>query len=96
MRLYAPQALVDSGLLKHILPRFSLKTQVRVELESDPGAANLRLGAEGRPVFDGLGQTWHVEVVSSEHKGTLRFVDWLGSKVGRKTARSVGLSLYPF
>ena len=31
VRLYAPEALIDTGMMRHILPRFTLKTQVRVE-----------------------------------------------------------------
>ena len=47
VRLYAPAQLVDTGLLKFMLPRFSLKTQVRVEVLPDPTGAQVALGFEG-------------------------------------------------
>ena len=42
--LYAPPELVETGLLKYILPRFSLKTQVRVTLLDGPAEVDLTLG----------------------------------------------------
>ena len=41
VRLYAPPVLVETGVFQYVLPRFSLKTQVRVELVEDPGAAQV-------------------------------------------------------
>ena len=51
----APDAVVaDSGLLKHILPRFSLKTGVRI-VQPDPagGAGSGHNAPPGTPVFQG-------------------------------------------
>ena len=59
VRLYAPEALVETGIFTYILPRFTLKTRVRVDLVSE-GDAEVQLGSEGRPVFEGLGQVWHL------------------------------------
>ena len=84
---FAAPALIESGLIKHIAPRFSLKTQVRVEIVDDPAAAELVLGAEGRALFSGLGETWHLEV-RSDAKGAQRFADWLTSQVGSRTIQS--------
>lgn len=84
---YAPPALVESGLIKHIAPRFSLKTQVRVEIADDPAAADLVLGSDGRALFSGLGQTWHMDL-RGDGKGAQRFADWLTSDVGRRTVQS--------
>ncbi len=83
--LYAAPELVETGLFKHILPRFALKTQVRVTLVPDPAAAQITLGSEGRPLFNGLDQTWNLDVLDTGHKGTDRFADWLRSDVGRRT-----------
>lgn len=82
--LHAPEALVETGLLKHILPRFSLKTQVKVQLvpASD---ANMVLGAQGPALFEGAGQMWHMSVQTPDHAATERFADWLTSDVGRRT-----------
>ena len=88
VRLHAPAALIDSGVLEFILPRFSLKTQVRVEQVASTEAADLALGDAGRPVFSGLGQTWQMEVLSPDHPGTGRLADWLLSDVGQRTVAS--------
>lgn len=85
VRLHAPADLAETGLFAHILPRFKLKTQVRVDLVDDPAAAHLTLGDEGRALFDGLGRTWALDVVAEGHTGTERFVDWLRSEVGMRT-----------
>ncbi|KMW56531.1 hypothetical protein AIOL_001485 [Candidatus Rhodobacter oscarellae] len=85
VRLYAPEALVETGLMKHILPRFSLKTQVKVALAETPAAADMVLGAQGRAIFEGAGQAWHMQIVAQDHKPTARLADWLTSDVGRRT-----------
>ncbi|MEM8656180.1 MAG: hypothetical protein AAGF36_15690 [Pseudomonadota bacterium] len=84
---YAPPALIESGLIKHITPRFSLKTQVRVEIVKDPNAAELLLGPDGRALFSGLGEVWHMDL-RGDGKGAQRFADWLTSDVGRRTVQS--------
>ena len=84
-RLYAPPNLIESGVLKYMLPRFSLKTQVRIELVEDPAQADASFGNKGIPVFQGLGQRWHFTVPDGGHAGALRFGEWIGSDVGRRT-----------
>ncbi len=85
VRLHAPQALVETGLLEHILPRFSLKTQVRVTQLPETAEVDVRIGQTGEPLFEGAGQVWRLEVLNPDHAGTVRFVDWLRSEVGRNT-----------
>ena len=87
VKLYAPEGLVDSGLMRHILPRFSLKTQVRVELVADPAAADMVIGAEGVPVFEGAGGLWHM-AVTGQGAEVARFADWLTSEVGMNAVTS--------
>ena len=84
VQLHAPQALIDTGVFKHILPRFTLKTQVRVELIDDPAAAQMVLGPEGRALFEGAGAIWHMKI-QADHPGTKRFADWFTSDVGKRT-----------
>lgn len=84
VHLHAPDVLIETGVFKHILPRFSLKTQVRVVIVPDPQQADVALGETGRPLFQGLGQTWHVDLRNAGHKGTDRLVDWLRSDVGQR------------
>lgn len=88
VRLHAPAALVDTGVMDYVLPRFSLKTGVKVELVNAADAANMTLGTEGRPVFQGAGATWRMALRTPEHEGAKRFADWLGSDIGLRTVTS--------
>ncbi len=83
VRLAVPASLVESGLLKFILPRFSLKTQVRVELVAPGDAAEAALGDTGTPVFTGPERTWSLEVLAPDHKGTARFAAWITDTTGQ-------------
>lgn len=79
--LSAPDQIVESGFLKHLLPRFSLKHGVRIsQVESD---ADVVIGAEGIPVFAGLDQVWHLSQNGAE--GPQLFTDWLLSDIGKRT-----------
>ncbi len=85
VRLHAAEPLVASGLMRHILPRFSLKTQVRVELSDSTEDAQMVLGPGGTPLFRGLGETWGLQVLAPDHPGAARLAEWLQSEVGRRT-----------
>ena len=85
VRLVVPDELVETGLLKYILPRFSLKTQVRVEILPPESDADAVIGSEGRPLFEGRGAVWSLEVKSDDHPGTVKFEDWITSDVGLRT-----------
>ena len=86
--LAAPASLVESGLLDYLLPRFSLKTGVRIEVVPGKAAAEATLGTqEGRAVFTGSGETWRLRI-RDDHPGAVRFVDWLTSEIGRRTVTS--------
>lgn len=98
VRLSAPQALTDSGLLDYVLPRFSLKTSVRVEVVSEDASADLALTNQdaGTPVFQGPDETWSLMVLDNGEAAT-RLADWLTSKIGRRTITSFeveGASLF--
>lgn len=85
-RLSVPQELRDSGFLKYLLPRFSLKTNTRIELvgAEAPSEARISDAPTGTPVFIGLSKTW-VLTVSEETPGVARFEEWLTGDVGRRT-----------
>ncbi|MEW9919200.1 hypothetical protein AB2B41_06275 [Marimonas sp. MJW-29] len=85
VRLAAPDVLVENGFLKYLLPRFSLKTQVRVEVLPPGSKADAALGAEGHPLFEGEGMVWSLNVLNADHPGTARFVDWITSDIGMRT-----------
>ncbi len=83
VRLQASDVLQDTGLLKHMLPRFSLKTSVRVQRVPDAG--DLRLAETGDlPVLQGGGQVFYLTVLR-ETPEARRLADWLLSKVGQRT-----------
>ena len=80
----APETIIDTGLMKHLMPRFSLKTGVRLNLVDQDGA--VVIGSDGTPVMEGLGAVWSVT-----HDGSpraQRFADWLSSEVGQRTIAS--------
>lgn len=84
--LAAPPEVTASGLLEHILPRFSLKTGVRVV--ADPaGVMVLSHGPQGAPVFarDGVGYNLNI---SPDDPRQQRFLDWLRSDIGKRTVES--------
>jgi mono/diheme cytochrome c family protein len=80
--LAAPAELRASGLLEHILPRFSLKTGVRVI--ADPDGAMVLAGAPpGTPVFARADTVYHLRI--GEDPRQQRFQDWLLSDIGKRT-----------
>ncbi|WP_299149377.1 hypothetical protein [uncultured Tateyamaria sp.] len=79
--LHAPAMLVETGFLKHLLPRFSLKTGIRVTfVETDTDAS---IGSEGTPVFAQGNTIWHLAKTDGPY--TDAFQDWLLSDVGART-----------
>lgn len=92
--LAAPPAVADSGLLKHILPRFSLKTGIRV-VSDENGTMELADSPPGVPVFRDDTATYHLR--SGDDPREVRFRDWLLSDIGRRTVESfqpTGTSLF--
>ncbi|MFT5344144.1 MAG: hypothetical protein ACI9BH_003370 [Paracoccaceae bacterium] len=83
--LAAPQAVLDSGLLQHILPRFSLKTGIRV-LQDDAGIMVLTNARPGTPVLRGGGVIYYLRI--GTNKRQKRFHDWLLSEIGQRTINS--------
>ncbi len=87
--LKSPKALIDSGFIKFLLPRFSLKTGVLVDVKTaENGEAYFSTSGEGEPVFQGLGNVYSfglTEGNSPRHKKAQRFADWLVSDVGKRT-----------
>ncbi|GAW33040.1 hypothetical protein RA2_00076 [Roseovarius sp. A-2] len=87
-RLSAPAALVETGLLDYLLPRFSLKTGVRIEVVGPVDPAEMTIGPEaGRAVFKGEGGLWRISR-DGDHPGAARFADWLTSEIGQRTVTS--------
>lgn len=78
--LQAPDALVETGFMKHLLPRFSLKTGVRITLDQAGLAA---FGADGTPVFRQGATIWYFDNPGGAN--TDAFEKWLLSDVGKRT-----------
>lgn len=86
VRLAVPEALEASGFAQHVVPRFSLKTGVRIARVGEGAEAEMAFSTEGKPIFEGLGAQWALT-----HDGdarAVRFLDWLRSDVGRRTIES--------
>ncbi|MDA7966619.1 cytochrome c [Ruegeria sp.] len=83
--LSAPDEVSDSGLLQHILPRFSLKTGIRV-IADENGEMSLNSAPPGDPVFARGGVTYHLLTDGTDRQD--RFRDWLLSDIGKRTVES--------
>lgn len=87
-KLIAPAELIDGGLLKFILPRFSLKNATRVEIvnNNSVAVARINLAGKGRRVFSGPEGDWYLEIGTGEGVKKARlFEEWLISTVGQNT-----------
>lgn len=85
VRLYVPDTLIETGLMRHILPRFSLKTQVHVDLVASPDIADMVWGERGGALFLHQGTIWHMALSNGAHSGAERFADWLNGEIGQRT-----------
>lgn len=83
--LAAPPEIADSGLLQHILPRFSLKSGIRVVPDS-AGPMALAADPPGRAVFSRDGAVYHLR--TGDDARQQRFADWLTSDIGKRTVES--------
>ncbi len=85
--LSSPSVLQESGFLRFILPRFSLKTGIRVSLQSAAAEATFSPDT-GTPVMQGLGVKIYLQLGSADtprQQNARRFADWLLSDVGIRT-----------
>ena len=91
--LQVPAALQNSGLMRHILPRFSLKTGVRITVVAEGAAADMVFTSEpfGTPVFEGLSTVWYLKALDSTEVAGQRFEDWLHSDIGLRAVTSFKL-----
>lgn len=79
--LQAPDVLIETGFMKHLLPRFSLKTGIRISVSPQSGDAVF--GADGTPVFRQDDTVWHF--ARSGDMDADVFEAWLLSDVGKRT-----------
>lgn len=79
--LKTPDALAQTGFIKHLLPRFSLKTGIRITVAPDTGDA--AFGEQGTPVFRQGDRLWHLS--KTDGPFTDAFQAWLLSDIGKRT-----------
>ncbi len=94
--LSMPQILNDSGVLQFLLPRFSLKTGVRADVQIDAPQAEMVFNSDaGILVMDGLDMQWFItlnDAGNERSQKAKRFADWLVSEVGRRTIEQFSAS----
>ncbi|MBW4710054.1 cytochrome c [Roseobacter sp. YSTF-M11] len=86
LRLAVPGALEKSGFAQFLVPRFVLKTGVRITRVGEDEAAQMRFTTDGRALFEGLGERW--ALAHEGGAGAERFADWLRSDIGLRTIES--------
>ncbi|QBF32391.1 hypothetical protein [Thalassococcus sp. S3] len=80
--LSAPPAITESAFLRHLLPRFSLKTGIRVVADAN-GPMALTPEPPGTPVFEARGVLYYLRIDEDARQD--RFRDWLTSDIGKRT-----------
>lgn len=83
--LAAPAEVSGSGLLQHILPRFSLKTGIRV-IADESGTMSITTTPSGNPVFARDGIIYHLNIDDDPRQD--RFREWMLSDIGKRTIES--------
>ena len=81
LTLQVPNILIESGFIKYLLPRFSLKTGIRIIPGSE--RADAAFGADGVAVFRQGDKIWRLAKADGPY--TDRFAKWLLSDIGRRT-----------
>lgn len=79
--LQIPDELNETGFIKHLLPRFSLKTSIRITPTAEAGDA--AFGTEGVAVFRNGETVWRLS--KNDGPFTDRFQEWLLSDIGKRT-----------
>ena len=90
-RLSAHPEIIATGFLKYLLPRFSLKTGIRITVVDlgEPADASFSTDQTGTIVFSGVEQNWYLGTVASDREEYVgRFAKWLASDVGHRTINS--------
>jgi len=91
--LFANPLLMETGLMAFLLPRFSLKTGVKVHLEplaegAPPPSNGVILQVArgtGRLVLRGAGKEFSLRLTGPQSSQAVRFIDWLLSDIGQRT-----------
>ncbi|MEJ6403839.1 hypothetical protein [Yoonia sp. 2307UL14-13] len=84
--LHVPDALGETGLMQHLLPRFSLKTGIQIAAAE--GSVDATFGEAGVPVLRHGALIWSLD--TSDDPDAAAFRDWLQSEVGHRTIDAFG------
>ncbi|KKL96085.1 hypothetical protein LCGC14_1848030 [marine sediment metagenome] len=76
--LAVPEALVASGLIDHLRPRFSLKTGITMRVVAQGADLSLVAGGDGVPVLRGPAGLYSLTGGTTDPEAR-RFADWLAS-----------------
>lgn len=79
--LRIPDILIETGFIKYLLPRFSLKTGIRITRITTGGDA--AFSDVGLPVFSQGNTVWHLDKTDGPY--TDKFAAWLLSDTGKRT-----------
>ncbi len=83
--LSADPVLQASGLWDYALPRFKLKTGIRVQLSGGPADVSITANA-GEPLFERIsGGVVYGVTLEQDSPYATRFKDWLTSDIGQRT-----------
>jgi mono/diheme cytochrome c family protein len=86
--LLADPVLVESGLMQHLVPRFSMKTGTRIALGEADGAPDASLTTDApdgaHPVIASGDTVWFL-ALRGDNAHAARFGDWLRSEIGQRT-----------
>ncbi|PRY23085.1 hypothetical protein CLV78_105137 [Aliiruegeria haliotis] len=89
LHIAAPATLVETGFLRHLLPRFSLKYGIPITVVAPGESADAAFTdtPDGTPAFASGDTTWHLTIpaASTANPHLAKFADWLGSDIGRNT-----------
>lgn len=89
--LTADAELVENGALKYLLPRFSLKTGVKVDVVETGGDALIGQDADGLAMFQSSdGAVFKLAISGGGAEGfAARFRDWLMSDIGQRAIQKI-------
>lgn len=95
LALFAAPALIDSGLIRFLLPRFSLKAGIGVHVQTFAGDAPVQSGVAlmradnagkaGQLALRGQGQEYAVVQSDPDDPAASKFTKWLLSDIGQRT-----------
>ena len=84
--LSSPVMLEETGFLRFLLPRFSLKTGIRVALQVNNPEVIISTDS-GVPIMEGLGHVYYLQTTESrtpQGEKARRFAAWMESDIGRR------------